>query len=176
MAPSPSSKKKSARRLPSYLRHGQGEPVGALLQLREAAQEAARERNRQAETRAASLKPAISARKRSVEPEPSLRGKRGYDAIEQDAGTRESSRAVKARLSKARHTTQEPEPAQPIPAAPAASLADECDEMVEIEVETLADSPVHSSTRSAASAPRTRSHGDQTPRSAGTSEPATAST
>ena len=35
MAPSPSSKRKSSRRLPSYCRKGQGAPTGKLLQLRQ---------------------------------------------------------------------------------------------------------------------------------------------
>ena len=46
MLPSPASKRKSSRRLPSYLRNSGGEPVGELLRrLREEAREAAQARD-----------------------------------------------------------------------------------------------------------------------------------
>ena len=175
MAPSPSSKKKSARRLPSYLRHGQGEPVGALLRLREEAQEAARERNRQAETRAASLRHAASAPECSTEPSSSSRRSRGYEAVDHDAEESTPSRGVGARPSKTRRTVREPEPVRSTPASSAASLADDDTELVEIEVEALPDSPMQNLIRSAASAPRKRQHSSRTPKPARTSEPAAAS-
>ena len=49
MVPSPSSKRKSSRRLPSYLRGIGAEPVGELRRLREEAAQAAQDRKRQRE-------------------------------------------------------------------------------------------------------------------------------
>ena len=70
MVPSPASKRKSSRRLPSYLRKSGDEPVGELRRLREEARNAARERDgRTREPSSSSRGPLMKAAEATGTPE-----------------------------------------------------------------------------------------------------------
>ncbi|CAE7858578.1 TPT1 [Symbiodinium sp. KB8] len=175
MVPSPASKRKSSRRLPSYLRKSAEEPVGELRRLRDEARNAARERdglNRgpssssrgpaktAAEVTGTPLAAAIKPEEedRPVVPAPSTTGKRRRSRGESDTTGRTKAEIDEGTERRARKSRRR---AWNKPHAPEPDVQEQpsgCRDTVEVEVEVEPEVPHSGATssgvfRSADSAP-----------------------